>query len=170
MKKSNHLILLAISSILVVHCSKKQPPATAATPASNETTASNSNADTPLTVPGDTSGISPSSISIPVIYFDYDQSTLNAEARNILQQSAASLKSGNWRLTIDGHCDERGSNEYNLALGESRARAVRDYLKKLGVSSAQINISSSGEEKPADLGQGDGAWAKNRRAEITVNN
>ncbi|MCB0309409.1 MAG: OmpA family protein, partial [Bdellovibrionales bacterium] len=71
---------------------------------------------------------------------------------------------------IMGHCDERGSNEYNLALGESRARAVRDYLRKLGVPSNKMNTISYGEEKPAELGQGESAWAKNRRAEISVNN
>lgn len=104
------------------------------------------------------------------IYFDYDQATLNSEARSVLQKMAADIKNRTNKINIEGHCDERGSNEYNLALGESRARAVKDYLKKLGVSSDKINTTSFGEEKPADLGQGEGAWAKNRRAELVVNN
>lgn len=106
--------------------------------------------------------------SLRTVYFAFDASTLDAEARSLLQQNAEVLRRyPGWKITVEGHCDERGSTEYNLALGERRAAAVRQYYIDYGVDSARIRIISYGEERPAVRGSGEDAWAKNRRA-VTV--
>lgn len=101
------------------------------------------------------------------IYFDFDQFTLSADARNVLAGNAKYLQANSGvQIVIEGHCDERGSDEYNLALGESRALAAKDYLVSLGVSAKRLSVISYGEEKPAVRGATEDAWAKNRRAEF----
>jgi len=101
------------------------------------------------------------------IYFDFDQFTLSAEARKTLADNAKYLKANSGtQVVVEGHCDERGSDEYNLALGESRALAAKNYLVSLGVSAKQLSVISYGEEKPAAMGSNEEAWAKNRRAEF----
>ncbi|WP_457571640.1 peptidoglycan-associated lipoprotein Pal [Desulfovulcanus sp.] len=108
-------------------------------------------------------------ISANKIYFDFDSFELKPEARTILQQKAELLKKyKNLRLVIEGHCDERGTEEYNLALGERRARAAYEFLILLGVESNRMQIVSYGEEFPADPGHNETAWAKNRRDEFKV--
>jgi peptidoglycan-associated lipoprotein len=101
------------------------------------------------------------------IQFDFDQSALTAEAREILGKNAKYLqeKAGS-RIRIEGHCDERGTTEYNLALGERRAKAAFQYLMDLGVDPNRMNVVSYGEEVPLDNGHNEAAWAKNRRAEL----
>jgi peptidoglycan-associated lipoprotein len=102
-----------------------------------------------------------------VFYFDFDKSDLKPRARTLLAGHAAYLsKNGNVRVTIQGHADERGTREYNLALGERRASAVRTFLQSLGVRSSQVSVVSYGEERPIDPGHSESAWSKNRRAEI----
>jgi len=101
------------------------------------------------------------------IYFDFDQFTLSAEARDTLADNAKYLKMNDGiQIVIEGHCDERGSDEYNLALGESRAIAAKNYLVSLGISATRLSVISYGEEKPAVMGSNESAWAKNRRAEF----
>lgn len=103
------------------------------------------------------------------VYFDYDKSDIKPEYRTILDSVAQWLKSNPKRmLLVEGHCDERGTNEYNLALGERRALSVRRYLVGLGVHPEVIQTISYGEEKPADPGHDEEAWAKNRRAEFKI--
>jgi peptidoglycan-associated lipoprotein len=103
------------------------------------------------------------------IRFDLDSSTLSDAARQTLGQHAAWLKAhAGARVTIEGHCDDRGTVEYNLALGEHRARAARDYLASLGVASGRLHTVSFGKEKPLDTGSGEAAWARNRRAHFVV--
>ena len=103
------------------------------------------------------------------VYFDFDKFDLSETSRGILRTNAQVLKDNSaFNVVVEGHCDERGSIEYNLALGERRANATRDYLVTLGVSASRIRIVSYGEEKPADRSHGESAWAKNRRAEFTV--
>lgn len=102
-----------------------------------------------------------------VFYFDYDKATLQSESLAILELHAAFLKaSPDRRVTIDGFTDERGTREYNLALGERRADAVATFLVSQGVRRSQIDVVSYGEERPADPGHSEAAWAKNRRAEL----
>jgi len=105
------------------------------------------------------------------IHFDFDQFTLSAEARRILTQNAKFLKANSGvQAAIEGHCDERGSDEYNLALGESRALAAKSYLVSLGISAKRISVISYGEEKPLRNGSNEAAWAQNRRAEFKAVN
>jgi len=101
------------------------------------------------------------------IHFDFDQFTLSSTARDILAANAAAIKAApGGKVRIEGHCDERGSDEYNLALGEKRAQAARDYLISLGVAPDRLETISYGEEMPLDPASNEEAWAKNRRAEF----
>ena len=101
------------------------------------------------------------------IYFDFDKYDLKPEAREVLQTNAGVLKQyPQFKVRVEGHCDERGTVEYNLALGERRARAARDYLASLGVPANRISIVSFGKERPEDPGHNESAWAKNRRDEL----
>lgn len=103
------------------------------------------------------------------VYFGYDSSDLDPDARAALQANADWLKNNpGYRVVVAGHCDERGTIEYNLALGLRRAEVTIGYLADLGVPTAGLRPTSFGEERPAELGSGEAAWAKNRRAEFTI--
>jgi len=104
------------------------------------------------------------------IHFDFDSFALSLTARDALSKNADYLlkKYTSVKVQIEGHCDERGSDEYNLALGEKRAQAALNYLVTLGVPAARLSFISYGEEKPADPGHDEAAWAKNRRDEFVV--
>jgi len=101
------------------------------------------------------------------IQFEFDQFTLTDAARATLAQNAAYLKANSGlQVVIEGHCDDRGSDEYNLALGERRAMAAKNYLTSLGIAGQRLSIISYGEEKPLDSQANEAAWAANRRAEF----
>lgn len=103
------------------------------------------------------------------IYFYYDSSALTESAKAVLNQKAQAIKANpQFRVNIGGHCDERGTEAYNYALGGKRARAARDYLIQRGVPAAQLDISSYGKANPVAPGQGEAAWSQNRRADFTV--
>ena len=103
------------------------------------------------------------------VYFDYDSSQVKSSERAKVERVAEGMRQdATSNLIIEGHCDERGSAEYNLALGERRALAVRAYLVGLGTEAERIQTKSFGEEKPADPGQSDEAWSRNRRGEFVV--
>ena len=106
---------------------------------------------------------------LKTIYFGYNSNELDDAGRATLQANAAWMAAHkNYRVEIGGHCDERGSIGYNVALGDRRAGAVKEYLTGLGASAGQLEAVSFGEEKPADPGHNEAAWAKNRRAEFTI--
>ena len=108
--------------------------------------------------------------TLETAYFDFDKSDLRQDARDVLSRNAEILlksKTG-VKIRIEGHCDERGSAEYNLALGERRAKSALQYLLTLGVQPERLSIISYGKEKPAVQGSDETAWAKNRRAEFTI--
>ena len=99
------------------------------------------------------------------VFFDFDKSSLNSDARGQLEKQAAWLrKFGSVNLTLEGHADERGTREYNLALGERRANSAKDFLVALGITPNRIKVISYGKERPAALGQNEAAWRQNRRA------
>ena len=101
------------------------------------------------------------------VYFDYDKSKVDAKYLELLQAHADYLiKNPSQSIKIEGHCDERGTPEYNIELGERRAKAVAQYLQSLGVLGSQIKTVSYGEEKPIDLSRTNAGFAKNRRAEL----
>ena len=103
------------------------------------------------------------------ILFDYDRYDVAGTYKPVLQDVASWMaKNPTARLSVEGHCDERGTNEYNLALGDRRAKAVKDYLVSLGVASGRIDVISYGEERPLCTDQTDACWAKNRRAHFVI--
>lgn len=103
------------------------------------------------------------------LFFDVDSSDVSAEGQQVLQANAAVLKKyPTWQVTIEGHCDESGTAEYNLALGERRALAARAYLVSLGIPADKVKTVSYGKEFPFDAGKDAAAWAKNRRAHFVI--
>ncbi|MBN2029684.1 peptidoglycan-associated lipoprotein Pal [bacterium] len=108
-------------------------------------------------------------LSFENIHFDFDKYNLKPEAMEILAKHATVLKANpEVKIVIEGHCDERGTIEYNLALGEKRAGAARDYLLRMGIASQRISTISYGKERPLDTNHTAEAWAKNRRAVFVV--
>jgi peptidoglycan-associated lipoprotein len=103
------------------------------------------------------------------VYFNYDSAALTPAAQEILKKKAAFLeKYKDLSVTVEGHCDERGTNEYNLALGERRAESAKNFLADLGLAASRFTTVSYGEEKPFATGSNEEAWAKNRRAHFVV--
>ncbi len=109
-------------------------------------------------------------VVLETVYFDFDKSDLRQDARDALSKNAEALlkKVADSKIQIAGHCDERGSDEYNLALGDRRAKSVAKYLTTLGVKADRISTISYGKEKPAVQGSNEAAWSKNRRAEFVI--
>ncbi len=106
--------------------------------------------------------------ALKTVYFDYDSSVLREDARRTLDQNVAWLKANpGVRIQIEGHCDERGTEEYNLALGQRRADAVKQYLIKSGIEESRLFTISYGKARPVDPGHNETAWAKNRRAQFS---
>jgi peptidoglycan-associated lipoprotein len=117
-------------------------------------------ASRPATVPSGT-------LVMDTVYFEFDQATLSDMAKETLVRNAEWLRSNaNARVQVEGNADERGTNEYNLALGERRAAAVKGYLTSLGIDDSRLLIISFGEESPADPGHSEEAWSKNRRVDF----
>ena len=117
------------------------------------------------------SGVSSSSGSeLETVYFDYNVYMIRSDAKPMLRKNAQAInRNEDWGvITIEGYCDERGSDEYNLALGERRANGVRRYLVDLGVPGARLNTVSFGEAKPAVMGHDESAWRYNRRSEFAT--
>lgn len=103
-----------------------------------------------------------------IIYFDYDSYTIKPEFQSLIDGHARFLKANpQRRVSVEGHTDERGGREYNLALGQKRSEAVRRSLGLLGISDSQVEAVSFGKEKPAQQGSGEDVWAQNRRAEVS---
>lgn len=103
------------------------------------------------------------------VHFDFDSSNLDSDSRNVLKNNADIMKSSDkMRVLVEGHCDQRGSNEYNIALGERRAKSVVDYLVGLGVPRRRLETKSWGEERPLDPATTGSAYSLNRRAEFVI--
>jgi peptidoglycan-associated lipoprotein len=116
-------------------------------------------------------GMGPVSVpELEAVYFDYDRSNIRSDQGPTLRSNSSAIASHDeWRtVVIEGHCDERGSEEYNLALGERRAASVKQYLSTVGVSASRMDTVSFGESKPAVQGHDESAWKWNRRAEFKV--
>ena len=106
-------------------------------------------------------------LSLEDAFFDFDDFTLRQDAKSALETDGKYLqKNGGTRVVIEGHCDERGSVEYNLALGEKRARAAKEYLVSYGIGNNRLTTISYGKERPFDTGHDEEAWSKNRRAHV----
>lgn len=160
-----YLCLLGMLSLVLLGCpGKPEPPATDIEPAP---------------MPGDTGDATPPppatdpnawKAEIQDVFFDYDKYELRAETRTLLQENARFLKENTGAsLVLEGHCDERGTEEYNLALGQRRADAVSEYLADLGIRGSRIQTMSYGEEKPFAMGHDESGWSQNRRVHFRIN-
>lgn len=108
-------------------------------------------------------------LSFQTVYFDFDNYNIRSDQRDVLANNASVLEAyPDVRVLIIGNCDERGTIEYNLALGDKRANTVKEYLQNYGISGNRLSTLSYGEEQPADPGHNEAAWAKNRRAEFKI--
>jgi peptidoglycan-associated lipoprotein len=104
------------------------------------------------------------------VFFGYDKFELDAESRAILQENATLLRDADWKILVEGHCDERGTAQYNMALGWKRANEVMRYLVSLGIPAERIETVSYGKERPFVTGQGEAIWAQNRRGHFVIKN
>jgi peptidoglycan-associated lipoprotein len=164
------LLMLAtlVSLIAVVGCGGKK--AVEETPPTDSSAPPVEESFEPPVETADTRSTDVSPASLSDVFFDFDKYNLSAEAKSTLDANSRELKRVmETNITIEGHCDERGTKAYNLALGEKRANAARDYMVALGVSASRITTVSYGKERPFDPGHDEAAWAKNRRAHVVVN-
>ncbi|GGZ07479.1 peptidoglycan-associated lipoprotein Pal [Novosphingobium colocasiae] len=160
------LVLVAASALALSACSKKAPESLPPAPAASTTTQTTPGTLGP--VAGSQADFIAKMMGADVIYFDTDHYDVDATDQAALARQAQWLMQyPAKRATIEGHCDERGTREYNLALGERRANAAKNYLVSLGVSPARLSTVSYGKERPVALGSDEASWAQNRRA-VTV--
>jgi peptidoglycan-associated lipoprotein len=111
--------------------------------------------------------VTPGSSVMDTVYFEFDEATLTELSKDTLVRNAEWLRSNSQvQVQVEGHCDERGTAEYNLALGERRAEVVKSYLSSLGIASTRLAPISYGKERPAETGNGEAAWSRNRRVEF----
>jgi peptidoglycan-associated lipoprotein len=162
------LALVGVLALLATGCSRKSPEDEA-----EGAGIGSSEFETGLGRSGSESGAmgEPERVrELATIYFDYDSSDVRSDARTTLRSNAQAMQDhSEWRtIVLEGHCDERGSEEYNLALGERRANAARGYLVDLGVPTARLQVVSFGESAPAVQGHDESAWRWNRRVEFRV--
>ncbi|MFT8736081.1 MAG: peptidoglycan-associated lipoprotein Pal [Zymomonas mobilis] len=173
MTKSKLTISLFAGLVALTACSSHQPKAASLPPApATKAPAPNSNGDVDTGAVRDTVVLGSHAdflrqVGTDMVHFALNSHDLDSEAKAILDREIRWLKKyPSTRVTIEGHCDERGTREYNIALGEKRADAVRDYLVKAGVANS-VNVISYGKERPLAMGSDEDAWAQNRRA-VTV--
>lgn len=153
------LMLMFAATLTMSACSKKQ------------TTGEEGNLPTAANADENTMGDSDSgkAMGLQTIHFGYDAYTLDGEAKGILKSNAQIMKDkASLKIQIEGHCDQRGGIQYNIALGEKRANAVKKFMVDQGVSAKRIEVISFGKEKPVDSGSSEEAYAKNRRANFVI--
>lgn len=162
---SKFIAVAGLTLVLAAGCAKpKQPTPDEGAGASGETSEAPVVSD--RSIGTDPQGSDSGRIDgLQSVNFGYDQATLSADARAKLKNNSDWIKkNGQYTIQIEGHTDSRGSVEYNLSLGERRAKSVKSYLEGLGVDAKRMTIISYGEEKPIDSSDSEGAWSKNRRA------
>lgn len=165
LKRFSSLVVLLVAGLLMVSCASKTPAPEAPAAGGAEGGKMDSNIAA-QDVSFDSTGSDSGKITgLHTVHFEYDSSTLTSETRKELAENADWIKNNpKATVQIEGHCDSRGSVEYNLALGERRAKSVKNYLTSLGIDSKRLTIISYGEEKPIAQGDSEEAYAKNRRA------
>jgi peptidoglycan-associated lipoprotein len=173
MRKTTHrkagTLMVTAALISLAACSKKPKPADLPPPPQSETSAPtppSSNVGNGV-VPGSRADFL-AQAGTDTVHFATDSADVDSEAQSILTAQVAWLrKNPNVRATIEGHCDERGTREYNLALGDRRANSAKTFLVNAGIDASRLTVISYGKERPVDTGSDEGAWAQNRRA-VTV--
>lgn len=165
MKTVSRTLMMATAVIALAACSKKPPEELPPAPVDNSTPAP------PPAPSGPVKGSQEdflASVSSDRVLFGTDEFDIDAQDQATLQSQAQWLQANpTVRVTIEGHCDERGTRDYNLALGEKRANSAKNYLASIGIDSSRITTISYGKERPAAMGSDESAWAQNRRA-VTV--
>ncbi len=174
MKKNTILvgmfIVVAFALTIFTGCAEKKAVVTEGTaqeqaaPAQSAATASEQSAKV------EPAAIAPTAeTAVKDIFFEFNKSNISSDAREILKTNADFLlKNGDSKVVIEGHCDERGTAEYNMALGQRRAQETKNYLVNLGIKEPRIKTISYGEERPLDPGHNEDAWTKNRRAHFAI--
>ena len=157
--------ILLLALLALASCAKKKPieerPVTPQPQTTKDTTTKPETPETPKRTLQES--------QFRTVYFDFDRYNLRPDAKAALDADYALLRDfPDVTVKIEGHCDERGTVEYNLSLGEKRAKAAMDYLSGLGISSSRLSIISYGKERPAVAGNNESAWSKNRRCEFRV--
>jgi peptidoglycan-associated lipoprotein len=167
--------LLATLGLTLASCAKKEQPALEAPPAAARPESAPAPAPAPTQTPAVGTSLVPGSqeelrarAGTDTVLFAYDSYELDGDARGVLARHAEWLKANSVRVTLEGHADERGTREYNLALGERRANSVKNFLANQGVEVARLTTISYGKERPAVEGSDEAAWAQNRRAVTMV--
>lgn len=164
-------IAVTLASALALSACKKEAPENLPPPPQSQTTPTPTAPPQTGPVPGTQEHFAQQMQGRDTIYFDTDKYDIDAEDQTALRQQAQYLQQfPNVRATVEGHCDERGTREYNLALGERRANAAKNYLVSLGVQANRVTVVSYGKERPVALGSNEQAWARNRRAVTIVLN
>lgn len=159
-------LLMATAIVALAACSKKPPAELPPAPGADLPPASSTTGQSGPVRGSQEDFIA--SVASDRIFFGLNQYDVDVEDQATLQSQAAWLQQNpNVRITIEGHCDERGTRDYNIALGERRANAAKNYLASLGIDSSRISTVSYGKERPAALGSDESAWAQNRRA-VTI--
>jgi len=171
MKKKTVILIASLACLVMLNACAKKPVApqaelVPAVPVVQPDATAGSAAGISTEPVGDVAG-KDAMLKLEKVYFDFDAYTLTPLAREVLARNAEWLRNNpEARLTIEGHCDERGSDEYNLALGQRRADAAKSYLVGLGIAADRLTSISYGEERPAVVGSDESAWSQNRRAEF----
>ena len=160
--------------ILTTSCAQKmvqtEPISATQQEVSKDTDQDRQSQEVRLRAEGDARGVTGAAVVNESVHFAFDSALLSDQAQLILSNKADYLRThSEVMITVEGHCDERGTDAYNIALGERRAEAVKNFLVDLGISANRLNTISYGEERPLTLGQNESSWAKNRRAQL-VNN
>jgi peptidoglycan-associated lipoprotein len=176
MRRRHSVVPLALLAISAAACGKKaepvlQPPPDAGAPAPPPPTSTPSSTPTAPMPTSDAEAVRAALVRDlgNVIHFDYDQDLVKPEDRPILDRKAEIMRANaGLRIRISGHADDRGSDEYNLVLGNKRALAAKQYLIGKGIDAARIDVTSFGEERPVDPAENETAWALNRRAEFEI--
>lgn len=171
MTKIKTTLVVAAMALAIAGCAKKRPavlpPAPVDQNAGVDPNAGQTNPGDGAIVPGSDADFK-RSVTSNTVHFGLDQYDIDPEARTILDSQAAWLQRyPNVRITIEGHCDERGTREYNLALGDRRANAAKNYLAARGVTADRMTVISYGKERPIALGSDEASYAQNRRA-VTI--
>ena len=187
-RQTNRLMMVAVLMTLAVGaCGKKQPPIARPMPPPGNTGTPTANvmppppptpvAEPTITVPPmPDDSIASKSLDdlnrdspLKPLFFELDSAEVSADGQRLLQENAAVMKKyPGWQVTIEGHCEELGTAEYNLALGERRALAAKNYLVSLGIPADKVKTVSYGKEFPFDPGHNEDAWSKNRRAHFVI--
>jgi peptidoglycan-associated lipoprotein len=174
MRRRHDVLPLALLALTIAGCHKAKPEVV---PEPTQTTPPPAPSPTPAPPPppaatGDAAAATTARLTAElgnVIHFDYDQDAIKPEDRPVLDAKADIMKANPaLRIRISGHADDRGSDEYNLVLGNKRALAAKRYLESKGIDGSRIDVTSFGEERPVDSGANESAWAKNRRDEFEI--